>query len=163
MGRLKTLLVLNCWLVWSCQAATPSLAKAPSQAVTESPAAVAEVELAQIQQLMAHTWHSEQQPLRFGPAVLQGDMAVADWWWQGKGGRAVLKKIAGQWKIVFCGGAGVKQSALFTGLGLTSAEATLLLQQLQQAEAKLNAAELQLLDSFGATVRLDGHHAAHPH
>ncbi len=132
------------------------LAQSQSGATTES-------ELVQIHQLMAHTWHSEQQPLRFGPAVLQGDMAVADWWWQGKGGRAVLKKIAGQWKIVFCGGAGVKHPALFTGLGLTAAEATLLLQQLQQAEAQLSAAELQLLDSFGATVRLDGHHAAHPH
>lgn len=160
MGRLKTylsLLGLSCWLAWSWQVA------AQSQAVTESPATTTEAELAQIRQLMAHTWHSEQQPLRFGPAVLQAELAIADWWWQGKGGRAVLKKIAGHWKIVFCGGAGVKEPALLTGLGLTVAEATGLLQRLQQAEAQLSAAELQLLDSFGATVRLDGHHAAQRH
>ncbi len=164
MGLLKTylpLLVLHGGLAWSWQSAAQTPALLPAE--TESPASAAEVELAQIHQLMAKTWHSEQQPLRLGPSVLQADLAIADWWWQGKGGRAVLKKIAGQWKIVLCGGAGVKQPALFTGLGLTAAEADLLVLRLLQAEAQLSAAELQLLDSFGATVRLDGQHAAHPH
>lgn len=156
MGRLNislTLLLFSCWLTWSYQTA------AQLQVVPQVQA-TAEGELVHIHQLMAQTWHNEQQPLRFGPAVLQRDIAIADWWWQGKGGRAVLRKVAAQWKIVFCGGAGVKKPELFTGLGLAEAEAILLLQQLQQAEAQLSAAELQLLDSFGATVRLDGHHAA---
>jgi hypothetical protein len=125
----------------------------------------ADADQAQIRQLLNHTWHQVQKPLRIGPLVVHGDLAVADWWWQGKGGRAVLKKRENQWKIVFCGGVGVKQPALYAGLGLTEAAAAALLNSLQQAESTLSAADIQLLDSFGATVTLDtnSHHGTSHH
>ncbi len=166
------------WLRWhsmfwlltlaTCLWGLPTAARAqpePASSQVVTTAAQADADQAQIRQLLNHTWHQVQKPLRIGPLVVQGNLAVADWWWQGKGGRAVLKKRANQWKIVFCGGAGVKQPALYAGLGLTEAATAALLNSLQQAESTLSAADVRLLDSFGATVTLDTdpHHGSSHH
>lgn len=114
-------------------------------------------DLEQIQGFMRKTWHSSEHPLRLGPTHITGDFAVADWWHQGKGGRAVFKRNNQQWQLILCGGAGILQSALWQHLGLTPAAADDFVSTVRRAEHSLSAPEKALLDAFGVTVVHGGH------
>jgi len=124
---------------------------------------VAATDLEQIQGFMQKTWHSSEYPLTLGPTYIAGDFAVADWWHQGKGGRAVFKRSHHQWQLILCGGAGILQSALWQQLGLTPAAAADFVRALQSAEQNVSAADKALLDAFGATVNMHAGHAPQQH
>lgn len=115
-------------------------------------------DLEQIHGYMKRTWHSHQHPLTLGPTHIAGDFAAADWWHQGKGGRAVFKRSHQQWQLVLCGGAGILQQTLWQQLGMTQEAAADFVRALQSAEQAVSAADKALLDAFGATVNMrDGH------
>lgn len=119
-------------------------------------------DLEQIHGFMRKTWHSNEHPLTLGPTHIAGDFAVADWWHQGKGGRAVFKRSHQQWRLILCGGAGILQSTLWQQLGLTSAAAADVVHAVQDAEQSVSAVDKALLDAFGATVTMQAEHAQHP-
>lgn len=120
--------------------------------------AVAGTDLQQIHSFMQETWHSAEHPLKLGPAHIAGDLAVADWWHQGKGGRAVFKRSNMQWQLILCGGAGILQSALWQHLGLTPSAADDFVRAIGRAEQSVSATDKALLDAFGATIKLHGGH-----
>ncbi len=123
---------------------------------------VAATDLAQIHGFMQKTWHSAEHPLKLGPTHISGDFAVADWWHQGKGGRAVFKRSQQHWQLILCGGAGILQSALWQHLGLTPAAADDFVSAMRRAENNLSAPEKALLDAFGATSKMQsGHEPQH--
>ena len=117
-----------------------------------------EQDMQHIQGFMKKTWHTPERPLLFGPLLVQGDFAVADWWQQNKGGRAVLKRIHGKWQLLLCGGAGIKKSELWMELGMSTEQSHSLLAQLQRAESSLSHAQQQQLDSFGSTIKMGAGH-----
>ncbi|WP_051685638.1 copper uptake system-associated protein [Rheinheimera texasensis] len=123
---------------------------------------MAGTDLEQIHGFMRKTWHSSEHPLRLGPTHIAGDFAVADWWHQGKGGRAVFKRSNQQWQLILCGGAGILQSTLWQQLGLTPSAAAEVVDALQHAEQSVSVADKALLDAFGATVTMQAEHARHP-
>lgn len=112
----------------------------------------------QIHSYMQKTWHSAEHPLKLGPAHIAGDLAVADRWHQGKGGRAVFKRSNKQWQLILCGGAGILQSGLWQHLGLTPSAADDFVRAIGRAEQSVSATDKALLDAFGATIKL---HAGH--
>ena len=119
-------------------------------------------DLEQIHGYMRKTWHSSEHPLRLGSTHIAGDFAVADWWHQGKGGRAVFKRSHQQWQLILCGGAGILQSALWQHLGLTTSAADEFVLAISTAEQSLSAADKALLDAFGVTVTMQAEHAQQP-
>ncbi|MFC0048510.1 copper uptake system-associated protein [Rheinheimera tilapiae] len=133
---------------------------AVAQTVTQ---ANADIDLEQIHGFMIRTWHSHQHPLTLGPTHIAGDFAAADWWHQGKGGRAVFKRSHQQWQLVLCGGAGILQKTLWQQLGMTPAAAADFVRALQSAEQAVSANDKALLDAFGATVNMRDGHAPQQH
>lgn len=119
-------------------------------------------DLEQIHGFMRKTWHSSEHPLRLGPSHIAGDFAVADWWHQGKGGRAVFKRSNQQWQLILCGGAGILQSSLWQQLGLTTSAADEFVLAISTAEHSLNVPDKALLNAFGVTVTMQAEHAQHP-
>ena len=120
-------------------------------------------DLEQIHGYMKRTWHSHEHPLTLGPTQIAGDFAVADWWHQGKGGRAVFKRHNQHWQLILCGGAGILQSALWQQLGMTPAAAADFVRALQHAEQAVSATDKALLDAFGATVNMHAVDAPQQH
>ena len=133
---------------------------ADTQAVTQTKTGT---DLEQIHGHMNRTWHSHHHPLTLGPTHIAGDFAVADWWHQGKGGRAVFKRSHQQWQLVLCGGAGILQQTLWQQLGMTPAAAADFVRALQSAEQAVSATDKALLDAFGATVNMHAGHAPQQH
>ena len=133
---------------------------ADTQAVTQTKTGT---DLEQIHGHMNRTWHSHEHPLTLGPTHIDGDFAVADWWHQGKGGRAVFKRSHQQWLLVLCGGAGILQKTLWQQLGMTPAAAADFVRALQQAEQAVSATDKALLDAFGATVNMHAGHTPQQH
>ncbi|MEY4751226.1 MAG: hypothetical protein RIQ60_3440 [Pseudomonadota bacterium] len=98
--------------------------------------------------------------LKVDPVIVEGRHAVADWSQGERGGRALMRRDAGQWQIVLCAGDGLKQAAMLRDAGLDSAAAERLATRLAAAEARLDQAQLARLASFEGVVTMgaDGHH-----
>ena len=42
--------------------------------------------------------------LKVEPVIVDGDVAIAGWAQDGRGGRALLRRVSGHWKIILCAG-----------------------------------------------------------
>jgi Cu/Ag efflux protein CusF len=101
--------------------------------------------------------------LAVDPVVTEGDWAVADWTQGETGGRAVLRKHAGAWQIILCGGDGVRTGALLTDAGLAADRAKSLSAKLIAAEAGLDPERLKKISSFQGVTRMGAtDHPNHP-
>lgn len=103
-------------------------------------------------------------PLTVEPVSIEGDFAVAGWSQGGKGGRALLKLVDGEWTIHLCSGAGLKQAQLMHEAGMDMAAAEKLATLINTAEAKLDPAKVALFDSFEGTMMIGAEgHSGHKH
>ncbi|MBU3646908.1 MAG: copper uptake system-associated protein [Limnohabitans sp.] len=126
----------------------------------ESAAAVTDAQA--IAHSMKKLFDKPDAPLAVAPVSIEGDYAVAGWIQSGKGGRALLKKVKGQWSIQVCGGDGLKQTASLVQTGMSNATADRLVKKVQSAEAKLSADQLKKLSMFEGMMKVDqAHHGAH--
>lgn len=82
------------------------------------------------------------------PVVIAGDHAVADWVQGHHGGRALLARQNGNWKIVACGGGALAQQAHLVSAGVPEKQAAELAGKLAVAEARLDQEKVQIFDSF---------------
>lgn len=82
------------------------------------------------------------------PIVVVGDVAIVDWQQGLHGGRALLKRSNGQWKIISCGGKHLAEKDLLLSNGVPGPQAAALVQQLTAAEAVLDKEQVHLFDSF---------------
>lgn len=94
-------------------------------------------------------------PLEMGPIVVAGEYAVSDWTQGAMGGRALLRKTDKGWAIHLCSGAGLKDAANLTQIGVPEHEAGELATQLAAAEANLTADQIAKYDSFDGTMMVD--------
>ena len=104
-------------------------------------------------------------PLSVEPVVVVGDNAIAGWVQGERGGRALLWRIEGKWKVRLCSGDGLKDSKLLETANISPADAASLTSQLAVAESKLEATVLAKFSSFEGTMVIDaeaGHHG-HKH
>jgi hypothetical protein len=92
-------------------------------------------------------------PLIVAPIVVRGDVAVAGWSQQDRGGRAFLRSDAQGWVIELCSGESLKHPATFQAPGLMAPDAQALAAKVAAAEAD-DPALTARLDAFEGTVLL---------
>ncbi len=109
--------------------------------------------------LLKAQFDTPEAPLTVAPITVQGDVAIAGWSQDGRGGRAFLRKDAEGWFVELCAGAGLMLPETLQGLGLTPADAETLLAAARAAEATLGAEAIQRFDSFDGMLMIgrDGH------
>ena len=99
--------------------------------------------------------------LKVEPVVMDGDLAIAGWVQDGRGGRALLRRVSGQWKIVLCAGEPLKHRTGMVTAGIEPMQAGRMAALVLAAESKLAPATIALLDSFEGTMMM-GADGAHP-
>ncbi len=119
----------------------------------------------QIIHLMKSMFDTPENPLSVEPVVVVGDNAIAGWVQGERGGRALLWRSHGQWRIRLCSGDGLKDPKLLESANISAADAAALASQLAAAESKLDAAVLAKLSSFEGTMIIDPEagHQGHTH
>jgi hypothetical protein len=116
-----------------------------------------------IEQSMKHQFDKPGAPLRVMPVSVEGDFAVAGWTQNERGGRALLQREHGQWRIALCGGDGLIGAEALAQSGLTPAAAQRLAGAIRLAEARMPAAQRKKLSLFEGVVTVGaGHNAHHP-
>ena len=125
----------------------------------------------QITTVMKKQFDRPDAPLTVEPVTMEGDYAVAGWTQSGKGGRALLQKEHGQWRISVCGGDGLTQAKVLETTGMHSPMAQKLAAATIAAESKLSADKRRLFASFEGMTKIDAGqvdhgqpntHSAHP-
>lgn len=101
-----------------------------------------------IAELIGKTFDKPGMKTRSEPIVVVGEYAIADWQQGPHGGRALLKKRAGQWKILSCGGHAFSDKAHLVSAGIIERQASELVSQLSVAESGLDKKKVLLFDSF---------------
>lgn len=94
--------------------------------------------------------------LELDPVLVSGDHALVDWSQGAMGGRALLRKHEGQWRVVLCAGDGIRSQAALEQAGVPSVNAGRLSEALARAEAGMAKERLQKLSRFGGIMRMDG-------
>jgi ribulose 1,5-bisphosphate synthetase/thiazole synthase len=114
-----------------------------------------------IRGLLMDSFNRQEARLAVDPIVVANDHAIADWIQDNRGGRALLRRKAGQWVIVLCSGNGIKSADAMRLAGVPAADAAKLAASLESAEKTMPTDQLALLASFKGTV-LMGPDGAHP-
>lgn len=112
-----------------------------------------------IEALLKAQFDTPETPLSVAPITVQGDVALAGWSQDGRGGRAFLRHDAEGWFIELCSGASLMLPATLQSLGLSGADAETMLAAARLAETALGPDAIALFDSFDGTlvVGRDGH------
>lgn len=98
------------------------------------------------------------------PIVVVADHAVAGWTQGDRGGRALLRRAAGQWRIVLCSGDAIRSGTALRQAGLPERDAETLAHRLAVAESTIPESRRALFATFEATVMMDSENGAHrPH
>jgi periplasmic copper chaperone A len=115
--------------------------------------------LVDIEALLKAQFDTPENPLTVAPITVQGDVAIAGWAQDGRGGRAFLRKDEAGWFVELCAGKGLLMPEMLTGLGLAEADAATLLAAVTGAEAALGAEAIALFDSFDGELFIgrEGH------
>lgn len=105
--------------------------------------------------LMKATFDKPDAPLAVDPVSVEADYAVAGWTQNSMGGRALLRKKEGAWKLILCSGASLKSADALRQIGLPSEIADSLAGDVAAAEASRDPQRIARLDSFDGTVVMD--------
>ena len=97
------------------------------------------------------------------PVVVRGRHAVAGWVQGERGGRALLRRERGTWKLVACAGDAFKEAAELELAGITPADARSLAKSLAAAEAKLPGEQVRKLSLFEGVMPMDTEGSRPPH
>ena len=136
---------------------------APSQATEPHPPdhTSAQSDAHKIKQTLRTIFDIPGAPLTVKPVSIEGDFAVAGWIQHGTGGRTLLKRQQGQWKIAFCGDSGLIDPANLQKMGLSHSAAARLAETIKTAELGLTEQERVQISKFHGVMQIsDG--AGHP-
>lgn len=116
-----------------------------------------------ITSLLKNTWDKPDSALEVAPIVVTEDAAIAGWAQSGRGGRALLRKQHGQWRVLLCGGNNMKDVAVLHSAGIPHQTARSLADAVKRADEQVSPEKLKLLSSFEGLVHMDGahHHGDH--
>lgn len=124
-------------------------------------ASAASTDADQAARAMRDIWDKPEAPLLVEPVVIEGDYALAGWVQQERGGRALLRKVHGQWRVHVCGGHGLKDADALAMAGMSPEAAGKLAAAASDAEAKLPTAHRAKFALFGQNIVVDAAHGAH--
>jgi hypothetical protein len=92
------------------------------------------------------------------PVVVVDNSAVASWTQGDRGGRALLRREEGKWRIVLCSGDPLKSASMLEQAGVPPAAAERLETLLKQAESVLPPERVALFSTFEGVVNVDDNH-----
>ena len=116
----------------------------------------------QVRALIGATWDTPDSKVETDPVVVSGDHAVASWTQGDRGGRALLRRTDGAWRVVLCSGDPLKEAAWLTEAGVPAADAAAIAQELGAAEASVPDARRAKFSLFEGVVE-GPHHGHDPH
>ncbi|MBI5436069.1 MAG: copper uptake system-associated protein [Nitrosomonadales bacterium] len=107
-----------------------------------------------IRTLISETFDRPNLQVKSEPVIVVGNHAVADWTQGENGGRALLRREKGKWKIMLCSGDGLKDAKVIEQADVPRDVATSLAQQLAKAEHDLPPEQIKRFGLFGATKNM---------
>lgn len=135
-------------------------------AAISTPAAEPAADQAAIRHVMMAQFDKPDARLQVAPVVVAGDAAVASWAQGDRGGRALLFRKHGQWKLAACAGDALKEVKMLRETGVNAKDAETLAANLVKAEAALPASLRAKFSTFDGFVKMDAageHPPAHKH
>lgn len=126
-----------------------------------NPGHAAEGDAALAAKAMRDIWDRPDAPLVVEPVAVDGDYVLAGWVQQERGGRALLRRVHGQWRVHVCGGDGLKDVDALTMAGVPAEAARRLVASASEAEARLPAAQRAKFALFGQNIVVDTSHGTH--
>lgn len=117
----------------------------------------------QIREVISSTYDKPDLKVETSPIVIADDYAVADWIQGNRGGRALLHRIDGQWKIAACGADDLKKVKTLMDAGIPSKTANSLVKQLATAEQSVSPEHIKRFSLFGTKDDpMTANHHDHP-
>jgi len=113
-----------------------------------------------IRHLMMAQFDTSESRLTVEPVTVHRSIAVAGWAQGDVGGRALLRRLGSEWRLVLCSGDTLKEAKLLQQFGLNAEEAERLVNAVVDAETKLDPALVAKFSTFDGIVMInkDGHH-----
>lgn len=112
-------------------------------------------DISAIEALMRATWDRPDAPLTVGPIAVDSDFAIADWTQGHMGGRALLTKRDGTWRVILCAGDGIRNETGLVSVGIPGRTATALARELAELERDAEPERLAAMARFAGIVRMD--------
>lgn len=108
-----------------------------------------------IRRIIAETWDKPGSKVQIDPVVVSGDAAIASWMQGHHGGRALLRKRAGDWHVVLCSGDPLKSAVTLREAGVPGEHADALAGAITAAEAGLPRERVEMFSRFQGLVPMD--------
>ena len=104
---------------------------------------------AQIQAVIGKTYDKPNNKVNTTPISIADDFAVADWTQGKRGGRALMKRIDGNWEILACGNDGLKDTKSLVKAGMSEKTASTIVKKLADLEKLEDPRRLAKFNLFG--------------
>jgi hypothetical protein len=104
---------------------------------------------AQIQAVIGKTYDKPNNKVNTTPISIADDFAVADWTQGKRGGRALMKRIDGNWEILACGNDGLKDTKSLVKAGMSERTASTIVKKLADLEKLEDPRRLAKFNLFG--------------
>ena len=123
---------------------------------------------AQIAVVISKTYDKPNNKVNTTPISVADDFAVADWTQGERGGRALMKKIKGNWEILACGNDGLKDTKSLVKAGMNEKTASTIVKKLAELEKSEDPKRLAKFNLFGTASdpinkKEDDSHKHHHH
>ncbi len=106
-------------------------------------------DVAQIQAVIGKTYDKPNNKVNTTPISVADDFAVADWTQGKRGGRALMKRIDGNWEILACGNDGLKDTKSLVKAGMSEKTASAIVKKLSDLEKLEDPKRLAKFNLFG--------------
>lgn len=125
-----------------------------------TPAFAEDADTGAIRHLMMAQFDRPESRLTVEPVTIHKDIAVAGWAQDDVGGRALLRRLGGDWRLILCSGDTLKEARLLQQFGLNAEEAERMVKAVVDAETELDPALLAKFSTFDGIVMVNrhGHH-----
>jgi hypothetical protein len=104
---------------------------------------------AQIAVVISKTYDKPNNKVSTSPVSVADDFAIADWTQGERGGRALMKKIKGNWEILACGNDGLKDTKSLVKAGMSEKTASMIVKKLADLEKSEDPKRLAKFNLFG--------------
>ncbi len=104
---------------------------------------------AKIQAVIGKTYDKPNNKVNTTPISVADDFAVADWTQGKRGGRALMKRIDGNWEILACGNDGLKDTKSLVKAGMSEKTASAIVKKLSDLEKLEDPKRLAKFNLFG--------------
>jgi hypothetical protein len=104
---------------------------------------------AQIQAVIGKTYDKPNNKVNTTPVSVADDFAIADWTQGERGGRALMKRINGNWEILACGNDGLKDTKSLIKAGMSEKTALTIIKKLTDLEKSEDPKRLAKFNLFG--------------